>query len=114
MAEWTQWTTWFYGWAMERLPLLLDLSIRLGFILLLAWGLRLAARRAINLVYAALKNRTDCSEDVKRIDTLVRVARFAALRLSLHFVFFKRNGVVFDKVPSQGDWWSVGAGWMIG
>jgi small-conductance mechanosensitive channel len=78
MAEWTQWTTWFYGWAMERLPLLLDLSIRLGFILLLAWGLRLAARRAINLVYAALKNRTDCIEDVKRIDTLVRVARYAA------------------------------------
>ena len=38
MAEWTQWTTWFYGWAMERLPLLLDLSIRLGFILLLAWA----------------------------------------------------------------------------
>jgi small-conductance mechanosensitive channel len=78
MTEWTLWTTWFYAWAMERLPLLLDLSIKLGCILLLAWALRLAARRAIDLVYVAVKNRTDSNEDVKRIDTLVRVARYAA------------------------------------
>lgn len=78
MTEWTQWSAWLYTWAFERLPTLLDLSIQLVFILLLAWGLRLVARRAISMVYVAVKNRTDCAEDVKRIDTLVRVARYAA------------------------------------
>ncbi len=78
MSDWTQTTAWLYAWAMERLPLLLDLSIRLGFILLLAWVLRMLARRAINLVYTALRNRADSNEDIKRIDTLVRVGRYAA------------------------------------
>ncbi|WP_019915398.1 mechanosensitive ion channel family protein [Methyloversatilis discipulorum] len=63
---------------MERLPLLLDLSIRLAFILALAWVLRLIARRAIRLIHATVRNRTDSIEDIKRIDTLVRVARYAA------------------------------------
>jgi moderate conductance mechanosensitive channel len=78
MNDWTQTTAWLYAWAMERLPLLLDLSIRLGFILLLAWVLRMLARRAINLVYTALRNRAESNEDIKRIDTLVRVGRYAA------------------------------------
>jgi small conductance mechanosensitive channel len=78
MNEWTLGTAWLYEWAIERLPLMLDVSIRLGLILLLAWVLRLAARRTINVLHAALKGRTDCNEDIKRLNTLVRVARYAA------------------------------------
>lgn len=78
MNEWTLGTAWLYEWAIERLPLMLDVSIRLGLILLLAWVLRLAARRTINVLHAALKDRTDCNEDIKRLNTLVRVARYAA------------------------------------
>lgn len=78
MTDWAHASTWLYTWAMERLPLLLDLSIRLGFILAIAWVLRLIARRAIRLIHATLRNRTESLEDIKRIDTLVRVARYAA------------------------------------
>ncbi len=77
-TDWAHASIWLYDWAAERLPLLLDLSIRLFLILALAWALRLIARRAIRLIHAALRNRTDCIEDIKRIDTLVRVARYAA------------------------------------
>lgn len=78
MTDWANASGWLYTWAMERLPVLLDLSIRLSFILALAWVLRLIARRAIRLIHATLRNRTDSIEDIKRIDTLVRVARYAA------------------------------------
>ncbi len=78
MTDWANASSWLYTWAMERLPLLLDLSIRLAFILALAWVLRLIARRAIRLIHATVRNRTDSIEDIKRIDTLVRVARYAA------------------------------------
>ncbi len=78
MTDWANASGWLYTWAMERLPVLLDLSIRLAFILALAWVLRLVARRAIRLIHATLRNRTDSIEDIKRIDTLVRVARYAA------------------------------------
>lgn len=78
MTDWANASSWLYTWAMERLPVLLDLSIRLAFILALAWVLRLVARRAIRLIHATLRNRTDSIEDIKRIDTLVRVARYAA------------------------------------
>ena len=78
MTDWANASNWLYTWAMERLPVLLDLSIRLAFILALAWMLRFIARRAIRLIHATLRNRTDSIEDIKRIDTLVRVARYAA------------------------------------
>ncbi|MBV5287233.1 MAG: mechanosensitive ion channel family protein [Methyloversatilis discipulorum] len=78
MTDWAHASTWLYTWASERLPLLLDLSIRLAFILVLACVLRFVARRAIRLIHATLRNRTDSIEDIKRIDTLVRVARYAA------------------------------------
>lgn len=78
MTDWAQASAWLYTWALERLPLLLDLSIRLFFILALAWALRFVARRAIRLVHGTLRKRTDSIEDIKRIDTLVRVARYAA------------------------------------
>jgi small conductance mechanosensitive channel len=78
MTDWSHASTWLYAWIMERLPLLLDLAIRLAFILVLAWVLRFIARRTIRLIHATLRNRTDSIEDIKRIDTLVRVARYAA------------------------------------
>lgn len=92
MNEWAQGTAWLYAWAIERLPLMLDVSIRLGLILLLAWVLCMAARRTINMVYVALKDRTDSNEDIKRLNTLVRVARYAASVI----VFIIASGLVLS------------------
>lgn len=78
MNDWTQTAAWLYAWAGERLPQVLDLTVKLFLILLLAWALQQAARRSIRLIHETLRRRTDCGEDIKRIDTLVRVARYAA------------------------------------
>ena len=78
MNDWTQTAAWLYAWAGERLPQVLDLTVKLFLILLLAWALQEAARRSIRLIHETLRRRTDCGEDIKRIDTLVRVARYAA------------------------------------